>query len=48
MEEDIDRKVGGKCQSHNMKFAIYVCKEEENCSVDGKTLICSEFLLVLP
>jgi hypothetical protein len=36
MEKDIDKKVGGKCSSHNMKFAIYVCREDENCSVDGK------------
>ena len=36
MEEDIDKKVGGKCQSDNMKLAIYVCKREENCSVNGK------------
>ncbi|CAB4037279.1 ephrin-B2-like isoform X1 [Paramuricea clavata] len=34
LKENIDKKVGGKCRSHNMKFAIYVCRQEENCNVD--------------
>lgn len=31
----LNNKNGGKCETHNLKFAIYVCKEnEENCNVE--------------
>jgi hypothetical protein len=38
-ENEIEKKVGGKCSSEHMKFAIYVCRNGENCGVDGEWLL---------
>ena len=35
-DKTLHNKIGGKCASHNLKFAIYICRDDEkDCNVDG-------------